>query len=364
MEKKFESSFGSKFKIDFQKEITHFLGIKFQCTKDTNGDVTVFMSQQADITSLITQNNLLDANSVRTPYRSGYPIDSIPHTHKSPHEQQKYNHTLQEHVGSLNWITSQTRPDIATVTNLLSQYNHNCSPGHIDSARYAIKYLKGTADRGIMFSSKHNQAIESYVKYPVEADKIVPLTDANWGPQDQSEPRPTDNPQYLDLFKSRSLAGYIIWLGGPLDWSAKRQSFTARSSCHAEIGAMDECTKTLLYIRNILDDLNLLLNFTDGPIPLYNDNQSAIKWSSHMTQKATRYIQIKENAVREEVQSGFISPIHIAGKQNLADLFTKELKDVSGFEAIRNILVVTEAEALTFATLCVEGGVEVSVPLS
>ena len=184
-----------------------------------------------------------------------------------------------------------------------------------------------------MFSSKANNTIESFIKYPVNPQQIVPLTDANWGPQDQSEPDPKDPPKHLDLFKSRSMAGYLIWLGGPLDWSAKRQSYTARSSCHAEIGAIDECTNTLLYIRNLLEDLKLCHLFTDGSIPIYNDNQSVIQWSYNMTQKATRYIQIRENAVREEVQSGFILPKHIAGKHNLADLFTKELKDVLAFEA-------------------------------
>jgi hypothetical protein len=38
------------------------------------------------------------------------------------------------------------------------------------------------------------------------------MTDANWGPQDQS--KPTDqNQEELDLFKSRSISGYLIWLG-------------------------------------------------------------------------------------------------------------------------------------------------------
>ena len=165
VEKKFETDFGSKFKIDFQKEITHFLGIKFQCNKDSSGHVTVFMSQETDILDLIHSTKLEDSNSVRTPYRSGYPIDSVAHRAKPLDEQHKVNRTLQKPVGSLNWITNQTRPDLATVTHLFSQYNHNCSPGHLDSAKYDIKYLKGTADRGIMFSSKHNTAIESYVKY-------------------------------------------------------------------------------------------------------------------------------------------------------------------------------------------------------
>ena len=94
VETKFEKEFGSKFTIDFQKDIKYFLGIKFQCEKDENGDVTVFMSQGADIKDLITKASLNTSNTVRTPYRSGYPIDSIPYTSKSVQEQQKCNHVL------------------------------------------------------------------------------------------------------------------------------------------------------------------------------------------------------------------------------------------------------------------------------
>ena len=58
-----------------------------------------------------------------------------------------------------------------------------------------------------------------------------------------------------------------------------------------------------------------------------------------MTTKGLRYIQIRENAVRESVLSKFITVKHIAGKLNLADLFTKEDRDCSHFVTIRDILV-------------------------
>jgi len=152
---------------------------------------------------------------------------------------------MQELVGSMNWLSTQTRPDITTITAILAQYNHSCSPGHIDSAKYAIRYLIDSAGMGIKFSSKADHDLESFVKFPIDPSQLTPLTNANWGPQDQSVPNPNDPPILLDLFKSRSIAGYIIWLGGPFDWCSKRQTYTACSSAEAEIGAVDECTKTL-----------------------------------------------------------------------------------------------------------------------
>ena len=50
-----------------------------------------------------------------------------------------------------------------------------------------------------------------------------------------------------------------------------------------------------------------------------------------MTTKGLRYIQIRENSVREAVQNKIVTIKHIDGKINLADLFTKELKDTKYF---------------------------------
>jgi hypothetical protein len=85
-------------------------------------------------------------------------------------------------------------------------------------------------------------------------------------------------PIELELFKSRSIAGFLIWLGGPLHWVSKRQPITARSSMEAEIYAIDKCMKCIQCISNILSDLNLAGRFTDDsvPVPIKNDNEAAV----------------------------------------------------------------------------------------
>jgi hypothetical protein len=40
---------------------------------------------------------------------------------------------------------------------------------------------------------------------------------------------------------------------------------------------------------------------------------------------------MRENMVRENVENQFISVQHVGGKVNLADLFTKEMKDTTHF---------------------------------
>ena len=349
VEQKFEADFSKKFKVDFQPEISHFLGIKFTNVRHADGNVDIYMNQPKDISSLIQKAGLHHPHTLtsRTPYRSGYPVDSIPTVPMPTHKQEKMNKELQELVGSLNWISTQTRPDLSTITNIIAQYNSKCSPGHIEAAKYAIRYLKGTPDLGIKFSSSSCSDIESFVQFPLDPTKLKGLTDSNWGPQDQSVPNPNDDPIQLDLFKSRSIAGYVIWFGGPLDWMSKRQSYTARSSAQAEIGAIDECTKTIQQIINILQDLNLHHRHCQGPVIIHNDNTAAVQWSHNMTTKGLRYIQIRENAVRECLQTNLIDVQHIGGKLNPSDIFTKEDKDVEHFELCRDCLCSIPPTLLT-----------------
>ena len=147
-------------------------------------------------------------------------------------------------VGSLLWISQGTRPDLAPVVSLLASHQSNPGNGHIKAARYVIKYLKGTIDKGITFSNDKDTELEAFLQFPTTKNTILPLTDANWGAQDQSVPDPM-NPVELERFKTRSISGYILMLNGPLHWSSTRQKITARSSAEAEIYATDECVKTL-----------------------------------------------------------------------------------------------------------------------
>ncbi len=52
-----------------------------------------------------------------------------------------------------------------------------------------------------------------------------------------------------------------------------------------------------------------------------------------------RHIQMKENRVRESILSNFVTIKHIDGKVNLADIFTKEMKDLNHFVELRDLIM-------------------------
>ena len=331
----FETNLAKSTLVSFQNHPKLFLGIRLTKKTLPQNKFSIHLSQEVIIDSLKSEHNLSNSCIPKpTPYRSGLPVDKVPPTPNLPHAVQRQTEdTLRSLVGSFNWLAISTRPDIATITNLLAQYLHRASPGHVASAKHVLRYLIGTSNLGIEFSPLPNPNTEAYVHFPLGA-KPVALTDANWGPQDQSHPDP-NNPEQLDLFKSRSISGFIIFMGGPLHWVSKRQSITARSSAEAEIYAVDECVKALQHIRHIFEDLHLdsLLPTT---FPIFNDNDATVKWTSNLTTKGLRHIQMRENSTREQQQNGFCKVKHIAGNRNLSDILTKEEKNASHYIDMRD----------------------------
>ena len=53
---------------------------------------------------------------------------------------------------------------------------------------------------------------------------------------------------------------------------------------------------------------------------------------------------MRENAIREQYQSGQINVLHIAGKINPSDMFTKEEKSTEHFQKTRDSIMIREED--------------------
>jgi len=206
--------------------VSHFLGLKFQWRQQSDRfKAHITLVEQAGLSNLTV-------NTHKTPYRSGYPVDSIKED-PSLTENQRLAIQAQYRslVGSLLWISQATRPDLSTITNMLAKHqNHHPNDKHIASAKYTIKYLKTTRSRGITFNSQAEDKLTSFLHFPIASSKFTGRADDNWGPQDQSKPRENEKQPELDLFKSRSISGHVITLHGPIHWSSKRQRITLHAT--------------------------------------------------------------------------------------------------------------------------------------
>ena len=256
-------------------QVGHFLDYKFQwqpfTDKDYKKQLQVHLSQLAFTKNLIQLAQLeTSLNISDTPYRSGYPVDSLPESTTAPSTPQlvAYMRLLAD---SLNWLAQGTRPDLSTITAMLARYLNRPTKKHIDTARYAIKCVKHTSHLGIIFNSKITPLLKTFNQFLT--DPLHALTDANWSSQDQSTSKTKSTT--FPLFKSRSMSGHIIHLYDPLHWQCKRQMIMARSSAEAEIYATDECVRELTYLRKVINDLNLQHIFLKNPLPIHNDNMTS-----------------------------------------------------------------------------------------
>jgi hypothetical protein len=73
--------------------------------------------------------------------------------------------------------------------------------------------------------------------------------------------------------------------------------------------------------------------------PLYNDNESCIKWSHNMTTKQIHHMEMRENAVREWVRNAFLKVLHVLGRINPADIFMEEMHNGVHFQHLQDFFM-------------------------
>lgn len=113
--------------------------------------VRVHISQEALTEELPSSFRYQDCNPVRTPYRSGLNIKDIPHQELEPQKSTALTKTYQFLLGSLNWLAISTRPELSIILSLLAAYNKLPLLGHLEAAKYVLKYLCSTSNYRISF---------------------------------------------------------------------------------------------------------------------------------------------------------------------------------------------------------------------
>ena len=360
IEHRFEKILASQFKISFLGVVNWFLGTHFTWRDHADGHISVHLSQLAFAQNLVERyrQQHSNINSNATPYRSGLPIDSL-EGYSGDMEDPSFlrlRALYQSVVGSLNWLATNTRPDLAPVTSFLAAYNHYPTQQHMDAALYAIKYVRSTVEYGIAFHSNAHIQSSAFVHFPFHHDieayndalpptaaehsELTAYSDACWGSQLGNIAL---TGKEIEMFKLRSMSGYIVLrAGGPIAWASVRQERTSRSSCEAEVRATDECAKEVLSVR--LRGKDIGLQDDDLATPIHNDNQGCVDWCKTTTTAGMKHINLRSNAIRESVHLGELSIHHIPGVINCADIFTKELKDCSHFCLLRDSFMMDKSK--------------------
>ena len=95
-------------------------------------------------------------------------LSPLSHDDNSP-AQLRHPEAYRSLIGSIGWLATATRPDLATVHSFLSFYSNKPSSGHMQAVLYTLRYIHLTHDHGITFSSKATAPIHSYIHFPDSA---------------------------------------------------------------------------------------------------------------------------------------------------------------------------------------------------
>jgi len=154
-------------------------------------------------------------------------------------------------VGKLIYLFN-SQLNLLFVVGVFNKYMHDPKEQHWWVAKHILRYLKGTIDFGIAYGRDKSTTIMGY-------------TYGNWG-NDQDD--------------HKSIIGYVFkFIGGPITWASKRQKAIFLSSIDAKTKAIAEGVKESIWLCTLLGRIEgKQLN----NIPLFCDNQSALKWARNL----------------------------------------------------------------------------------
>ena len=247
--------------------------------------------------------------TVSTPFRPGDVVDLLDCLPDGERTQVDYRGL----VGSLQWLATTCRPDIAFCVSQLARVQARPGPRHWAMALNVAKYLEQSAEQGIWYSQTQDD----------ERGRILAYCDASWA----------DTPGHVsntpDPNGYKSTGGHVVYLnGGAISWASRTQTITALSSTESELYATCDAAKDITHLRWIMGDLG---REQQGPTPLLCDNQpclNLLKDSHASTSRRSRHIELRWFYAREQQHIGTINMIKVPTKDNIADIMTKGLGKV------------------------------------
>jgi F0F1-type ATP synthase alpha subunit len=105
-------------------------------------------------------------------------------------------------------------------------------------------------------------------------------------------------------------------------WSSKKQTIIALSIEKAEYIAASECTRKVVYLRQLLSELSYPQH---TPTHIHEDNQTCILFTrDNTTHSHTKYINVKYHFTRFQIDESAITLIDTRMENQLVDLFMKQ----------------------------------------
>ena len=192
----------------------------------------ISLSQRQYITDMLERYGFSDCSPVKTPMVPKVRLSSSdsPSTDEDKAFMAKVPYLSA--VGSLMYLATCTRPDIAYAVSLLARFNANPGKAHWQAVKHLFRYLKGTLDLRLTYG-------------PSKEDELfVTYSDADYAGDEDT---------------LRSTGVYVLkFETGAVVWSSKLQTVVAQSTTEAEYLAAVGAGRDIVWMRNLLTELIMI----------------------------------------------------------------------------------------------------------
>ena len=289
------------------QEAAYYLGMKIERDRPNR---KIKLTQSAYVQRVLDD---FDRDSKKT---SPIPMREGAHLSKSTSEEPNFTlmKRYQRLLGSLMYITLQTRPETSYSVGHLMRFASNPDDSHMRELTHLLRYFRPTIDKGIVFQAlpeDENEEDEEIRNFK-RLGTLKGYVDADFGG---------------DLDTRRSTTGFIFTLGGgPISWVSKLQTTVSLSTCEAEYTAISIAGREALWLANLLESMGF-----GGvrPMAIYTDSEPAMKLAKNAQMHArSKHIDIRMHWIRDAIQNGDIELHYLSTEEMIADTLTKPLPKV------------------------------------
>jgi hypothetical protein len=275
-------------KIKDLKELEKYLGLRIQ-----KKEKQIILIQSEYVDSILKEYKDTKNEEIQ-PRNTPLPKDLNPLVN----EENGREKSIFDIIGKIRFLADRTRPDLAFAASFLARFAMKPAKVHVNAVQHVLGYILQTRDYGMVIGSDNGEI------------ELFAMCDASFVRGDDSKGQLS-----YSLFLSRDSGAFFN--------NSQKDKSVSISSFHAEINALVEATKMIIYYREILEELGFK---QEDATTIFVDNESVINIANSIYKdNKSMYLTNKINFIREKVNEKIIQVQYIKREKNIADIGTKSL---------------------------------------
>lgn len=297
--------------------LTSYLGIEIVDVEDENGIIhSAMISQDQMLDSMQRDMEEVSPDVVKETKGRKKKVPTGFGSNFDPDKEEDSSVVLQpilDVVGKFNYLANRSRIDTKHHCSVLAAKATAAPPSYVQAAKELERYLQETRDLKLKLGGR---------------DKKVNL----FGYADASHKKTSRG--------AINYAGYCLFLGkdsGAVSSQCTKIKVSCSSSTEAEIRALHECMKEVIWIRGLLEEIGFV---QVEPTLIFQDNISTIRLCSRDgSESLSKHVMPLLAAIRESIKRKEIRLEHCRTEWMVADMLTSTQTKGKELAVMRTILM-------------------------